>query len=68
MHTPNTTSTQFSLRSLLILTTIFAALFAFVSALGVSPQHALVGFVVLGTIAGSVALLVEVAYRVLGLR
>ena len=68
MQRPQTTGMQFSLRSLLILTTIFATLFGFVSAVGISPTHALVGFVVLATAAAATAQLVEIAYRVLGLR
>jgi small-conductance mechanosensitive channel len=68
MHTPRSTQTQFSLRSLLVLTTIFAALFGILAAAGISAEHALAGFGVLGIAIGLAAVAVEGVYQVCRLR
>ena len=68
MNVTRNTQTQFSLKSLLVLTTLCAMVFALLGALGVSPAHLLVGFVVIGGCVGAAALTIELAYRLLQLR
>jgi hypothetical protein len=65
MHTPRPTHRQFSLRSILILTAVFAAVFGVLSALGISPLHAALGFGVLGGMIGAQVLAIELVYRAL---
>lgn len=68
MTSTRTTQTQFSLKSLLILTTFCAMLFALLGALGISPAHVLVGFAFIGGCVGATAMTIELAYRLLQLR
>ena len=68
MHATRNTQTQFSLKSLLVLTTLCAMVCALLGAIGISPLHLVVGFVVIGGCVGAAALTIELAYRLLQLR
>ena len=65
---PTNSRTQFSLLGLVALASLFGVVCGLLAAMGAPPVQALLGFVLFGGIAATVAVVVELFAQLLGMR